>query len=475
MTALEIILLIAGVLCVVVSFLVNDGSSENSNTGDEQLKELTEQDKERLRRQIDEILEEKISNISEKTEAQLDKISNTKILEMNDYAETIMGEINRNHNETVFLYDMLNEKAKEVKSTVKDVNIAKREVAKMQYESTITTEEANIEEQKGVKPENRKLESKNPENRKSAAVYGNGNPTGAQANGIIASGAKLQQASNTDAAARRSAGTGFSHNGHSKDLAKERLIELVRKSTENSKELQRTAQLKVEPLKAAPAPKPEATAKEAKPAVKAAAPKAAESEKAEKVAAPKAVEKEETGKTVASKVAEKEETVKTAGSKVSEKEVTGKPAAQKVTESSEAAGRIEAPKDTESKKAEKDTDSKPVEKEATVKTVALKAVESEKAEKAEKATAPKISESEKAVKPKTTRKKTAKKTTEAESVEQNQPEDINVNIQFDKSVSKNEAIIDMYKQGMSNKEIAKQLNLGIGEVKLVIDLFKNTK
>ena len=64
--------------------------------------------------------------MSEKTEAALDKISNTKILEMNEYAESVLGEINRNHNETVFLYDMLNEKAKEIKTTVKDVNNAKK-------------------------------------------------------------------------------------------------------------------------------------------------------------------------------------------------------------------------------------------------------------------------------------------------------------------------------------------------------------
>lgn len=337
MTALEIILLIAGVLCVVVSFLVKDGNSENSNGDDEQIKELTEQDRERIRKQINEVLEEEMSSISEKTEAQLDKISNTKILEMNDYAETIMGEINRNHNETVFLYDMLNEKAKEVKSTVKDVNIAKREVAKMQYESTITSEEP-------------KAETPSAENK-----------TSNQANGIIESGAKSQRESTPDTTAYKSArtATAVSQKGNSKDLAKERLIELVRKSTENSKELQRSAQLKVEPLKPA-----------------------------------KQVKKTEPEK----------------------------PA----------------------KQAQKTESEKPAE-------------QSEKTE----------SEKTESEKPKTTRKRTAKKPAESEN--------INVNIQFDKSINKNEAIIDMYKQGMSNKEIAKQLSLGIGEVKLVIDLFKNTK
>ena len=42
--------------------------------------------------------------------------------------QSVLGEINRNHNEAVFLYDMLNEKSKEVKTTVKDVNYAKKQV-----------------------------------------------------------------------------------------------------------------------------------------------------------------------------------------------------------------------------------------------------------------------------------------------------------------------------------------------------------
>ncbi len=45
-----------------------------------------------------------------------------KILEMNEYADGVLKEINRNHNEVMFMYDMLNEKDKEIKTTVKDVN-----------------------------------------------------------------------------------------------------------------------------------------------------------------------------------------------------------------------------------------------------------------------------------------------------------------------------------------------------------------
>ena len=71
---------------------------------------------------IDNIIEQKMQDIEDKTEARLDKLSNTKILEMNEYADGVLKEINRNHNEVMFMYDMLNEKDKEIKTTVKDVN-----------------------------------------------------------------------------------------------------------------------------------------------------------------------------------------------------------------------------------------------------------------------------------------------------------------------------------------------------------------
>jgi hypothetical protein len=98
---------------------------------------------------VSELVNEELSAINERTEASLDKISNTKILEMNDYADTVMGEINKSHNEAVFLYDMLNEKAKEVKNTVKDVNLAKHEVKRLQ--DGITSESQQLSQADALK------------------------------------------------------------------------------------------------------------------------------------------------------------------------------------------------------------------------------------------------------------------------------------------------------------------------------------
>ena len=127
MVATEIFLIAAGVICVVVSVVMSFGD-DKENVESSAKAELTQAQLDMVKHQVDEVIKQQISGLSEKTEAALDKISNTKILEMNEYAESVLGEINRNHNEAVFLYDMLNEKSKEVKTTVKDVNYAKKQL-----------------------------------------------------------------------------------------------------------------------------------------------------------------------------------------------------------------------------------------------------------------------------------------------------------------------------------------------------------
>lgn len=144
MAAIEIVLIVAGIICVIVSIVMNIES--DAKEPDSISTELTQEQENRIKQQIEKIIDEQIGGVTERTEASLDKISNTKILEMNDYAESVLGEINRNHNETVFLYDMLNEKAKEIKTTVKDVNNTKRQVEKIHAEVVTAADDAVVNE-----------------------------------------------------------------------------------------------------------------------------------------------------------------------------------------------------------------------------------------------------------------------------------------------------------------------------------------
>lgn len=129
MTGLEIVLLTIGLIVIVASFVF---SSKSDGDTIHNVKDVTFTDKQKedIKKQITDILDEQIENVKEQTEISLDKLSNQKMLEMNEYSDTILQEINRNHNEVMFLYDMLNEKKKEINNTVRDMNVTKKEIEK---------------------------------------------------------------------------------------------------------------------------------------------------------------------------------------------------------------------------------------------------------------------------------------------------------------------------------------------------------
>ncbi len=59
-----------------------------------------------------------------------------------------------------------------------------------------------------------------------------------------------------------------------------------------------------------------------------------------------------------------------------------------------------------------------------------------------------------------------------ETPEESQKEDISFMDGSSEKENQNERILELHNAGKSNVEIAKELGLGVGEVKLVIDLFR---
>ena len=126
MTSLEVIMLVIGIICFVASYLLtNDDAQPVGVKKNTYNPEITQEQIGKLKDQVDELISNQMALLEESTEAALDKISNTKILEMNEYAQGVLNELNKNHNEAVFMYDMLNEKSKEIKNVVRDINNAK--------------------------------------------------------------------------------------------------------------------------------------------------------------------------------------------------------------------------------------------------------------------------------------------------------------------------------------------------------------
>lgn len=121
MEMMEIILLVVGVAAIVASFFLNSGKGEqvsvNKDMAQSEIKELVAAEMKEIQQQVNDTVEEAVAYAMEKTERSLERISNEKIMAVNEYSDTVLAQINKNHQEVIFLYDMLNDKHTSLKKT----------------------------------------------------------------------------------------------------------------------------------------------------------------------------------------------------------------------------------------------------------------------------------------------------------------------------------------------------------------------
>lgn len=133
MTIVEIVLLTAGGIIFILSFLIpdknllsnkkNDSNREGTEKqAEEEIKKLVTQELASIREHVDDVVEEAVTYAIEKTERSLERISNEKIMAVSEYSDTVLAEIHKDHEEAVFLYDMLNNKHVDLKNTVSEIN-----------------------------------------------------------------------------------------------------------------------------------------------------------------------------------------------------------------------------------------------------------------------------------------------------------------------------------------------------------------
>lgn len=132
MTPLGIILLIVGALVIVASFFVPDKEDREDKQDmakkQEQIRRLMERELDGMKLRVNEATNETVEVGMEKSERALEKITNEKIMAVSEYATTVMEEIDRNHKEVMFLYDMLSDKQTDVKNTVRHAEATVKEV-----------------------------------------------------------------------------------------------------------------------------------------------------------------------------------------------------------------------------------------------------------------------------------------------------------------------------------------------------------
>ena len=120
----EILLIIIGVLAFVGSFVIPEKMSKEAKVEipEEKINQLIEEQVKNAAFKIEEKVDETISAAAEKTERYMERMSNEKVMAIQEYSDTVLGQINKNHEESVFLYDMLNNKYAQVKNTTAEIN-----------------------------------------------------------------------------------------------------------------------------------------------------------------------------------------------------------------------------------------------------------------------------------------------------------------------------------------------------------------
>lgn len=131
MDLLEIIMLIMGIIIIIVSsrMVSRPDKDKKSDLFDNSKNEPYIQEELSL---LEKQQRESLSSISEdiiaKTDDYLSKISNEKIMAVNDFSNQILEQITSNHEEVIFLYNMLNNKEKEIKEDMKEIDNSLRRV-----------------------------------------------------------------------------------------------------------------------------------------------------------------------------------------------------------------------------------------------------------------------------------------------------------------------------------------------------------
>lgn len=135
-----------GVLIFALSFILPKRKEEldedTKKYAGEQIRDILNKEVAGIQSRLDDVVSETIEESSSQTERALEKLTNEKIMAINEYSDTVIEDINVNHKEVLFLYDMLNDKHVTIRNTVTEVENTMGEVAQTAKDIEISAKEA---------------------------------------------------------------------------------------------------------------------------------------------------------------------------------------------------------------------------------------------------------------------------------------------------------------------------------------------
>lgn len=145
MGGLEIALLAAGAVIFIASFCIpvkkEKMNEEAAKLAEDEIRRLVQEELENVRTRLAELSEEEMQHQIEKSERSMERISNEKIMAVNEYSDTVLDEIHKNHEEVVFLYDMLKDKKERLTENLGETDKNIKELLQQVKDSEVTLKE----------------------------------------------------------------------------------------------------------------------------------------------------------------------------------------------------------------------------------------------------------------------------------------------------------------------------------------------
>ena len=141
------VLLAFGLAVFVISFLIPAKTEEEKEIefSEDLIRDMVDKEMQGAKTKLNDIVDETVNYAMEKTERTMDRLTNEKMMAVNEYSDTVLSEIDKNHKEVVFLYDMLNDKHENLKTTVSEVEKQASEIKQAVKDAELTALETKAE------------------------------------------------------------------------------------------------------------------------------------------------------------------------------------------------------------------------------------------------------------------------------------------------------------------------------------------
>ncbi|MCR5402816.1 MAG: hypothetical protein K6E91_03235 [Butyrivibrio sp.] len=141
----EIVLVVAGIAAIILGYLLPAGKEmdeEDKKLMEKEIRELVRREVEGQKDAIADMIDDTVENSLDRTERAMERISNEKLSAIGEYSDTVISDIHKNHDEVMFMYDMLNDKHKNLTSVMGEVTKKADEARQVVRDAEITAREA---------------------------------------------------------------------------------------------------------------------------------------------------------------------------------------------------------------------------------------------------------------------------------------------------------------------------------------------